>query len=80
MLVQNLQPAFFFQHLDDVQRIVFVGQLLDLVADGFVADVLDVIVFFGRLVTGLGAFLERPVKARSKTAARISREGSSTNA
>ncbi len=51
-----------------MQRIVFVGQLLNFVADGFVGDVLDVVVFLGGLEAGLGAFLQRPVKARREAA------------
>ena len=66
--IQNLEPAFLLQHAHNVQRIVFVGQLLNFVAHGFVGDVLDVIVFLGGLKAGLGAFLERPVKARRKAA------------
>ena len=67
MRAQHFQPAFFFKYANDVQRIVFVGQLLELVTNGAVADVLDVIVLFCGIVAGLGTFLEWPVKTARKS-------------
>src|SRR5450755_813059 len=64
MRIQYLEPAFLLQHAHNVQWIFFVGQLLDFVPDGLVGDVLDVIIFLGGVQAGLGAFLQRPVKAR----------------
>jgi len=61
--VQDAKPSFFFQRLDDQKRVIFVGKLLDLVAQGVVADVLDVIAFLGGVVALLGALFERPGKA-----------------
>ena len=66
MRIQYFEPAFFFQHAHHVQRVVFVGQLGNFIAHRFVGDVLDVIVFFGGIKAGLGAFLQRPVKARGE--------------
>ena len=67
MGVQNFEPAFFFEHANNVQRVILVRQLLELVTDGLVSDVLDVVVLFRGIVPGLSAFLERPMKPSGKS-------------
>ncbi len=42
------------------------GQRGDFVPDGRLQNVVDVVAFFGRVVAGLGAFFDRPMKARGK--------------
>ena len=64
--MQHFQPVFFFQHAQDVKRIVFVGQLLDLVSDCPIGDVFDVVVLSRRIESLLCSFFERPVKTGSK--------------
>ena len=41
-------------------------ELLNLMAERTVGDVLDVIVFFGRVIAGLGTLFQRPVKTRGE--------------
>ena len=66
VIVQHFEPAFLLEHLDDVQGIVFVSQCGDLVPDGRLQDVIDVLAFFGGVVTRLRALFERPVKTGGK--------------
>ena len=65
--MENLEPALFFQHLDHIQGIVFVGQRSDFVAHRRLQNVVDVIPFLSRVISRLGTLLYRPVEARSKT-------------
>ena len=66
MWIQNLEPLFFFESADNVQRIIFVRQVFDFVPNRPIGDVLDVVVFFSRVVALLGALLECPVEACRK--------------
>ena len=62
--MQHLQPIFFLQHAQDMQRILFVRQLLDFIPDCFICDVFDVVVFSRRIEPLLRALFQWPVKAR----------------
>src|SRR5580704_2901702 len=66
MRMQNLQPIFSFEGAYYIQRIVFVGQLCDFMADGAACDVIDVFTLFRSVISLLSAFFERPVKAGSE--------------
>jgi hypothetical protein len=77
--MQNFEPAFFLEHLDDVQRVVLVRQRGDLMPDRAAQNVVDVLAFFGGVVARLRALFDLPMEARAKRVARISREGSSRN-
>ena len=62
MGMKNFEPAFFLEHLDDMQRVVLVGQGGDLMTDGAAENMIDVLAFFCGVVAGLRALFERPVK------------------
>src|ERR1700719_4665326 len=64
--MQHLEPIFFLQCSDYMERIVFVSELSNFVPDRALGDVLDIVVFFGRVKALLGAFFKGPVKACSK--------------
>src|SRR5271166_509127 len=65
--MKNLQPAFAFQGTRDVNRVVLMRELLQLVTDGALVYILDVVVLFGGVVAGLGALFEVPMEARGET-------------
>src|SRR5512146_2114600 len=64
--MQDLEPAVFLEHTNDVERIVFVSELLRFIAELVLVDVLDVIAFPCGVVAGLCSFLELPMEARGK--------------
>ena len=63
----HFEPAFLFQGLQYVDRLFLVRKLLHLMTQRAIRDVLDVIVFFGRVIARLGALFQRPVKTRGQT-------------
>src|SRR5581483_3743168 len=66
MRTENLEPSFFFEQAYYVQGIVFVCELFELVSDSPIGDVFDVVIFFGRVIAGLGSLFHWPVESRRK--------------
>ena len=61
---QNLHPAFLFEGLHHSNGVVFVCDLLNLVADCLAGNVLEIVAFFRCVETGLRAFFQCPMEAR----------------
>src|SRR5262249_44917471 len=55
------------QSLQNVYRVFFMRKLFNLMPYCAIGNILDVVVLFGCIVTGLGAFLEHPMKAGGKS-------------
>src|SRR4051812_13543899 len=55
------------EHLHDTERIILEGDLGNLDAAGTILHVIDVVVFFCRVVTGFTSLLEFPMPALHKT-------------
>ena len=75
--VEHLQPAFLLVQAKQVQGVVLVGDLLDLVADGAVGDVVDVIALRAASKRAWVRSSSAKWKRAVKRVDRISREGSS---
>src|ERR1700722_20594284 len=67
MRMQYFQPAFFFEVLDDLQRVVLVRERGNLMTDRAAQDVVDVFALLGGIVAGLRALFDLPMETRCKT-------------
>ena len=67
MGMQNFQPAFFFEVLNDLQRVVLVRQRGNLMPDSAAQNVVDVLTFLGGIIAGLRALLDLPMEPGRKT-------------